>query len=188
MSPSTLALTIVLAALGIVVGILLYKRHVQINTRDTKELNKKLDVLGKKVDGIAEYLDGLPQLKDTGRKALFDAGMKARREYKYDEAIKFFRECLTNATKPSEKAALQILIGTCFFLTSRLSEAEGSYKEALIIAKKDNNKEGLVAALGNIGLVYQNKGEFDEALKYHQQALNITRENKFSLWRNQYLG
>jgi tetratricopeptide (TPR) repeat protein len=47
-----------------------------------------------------------------------------------------------------------------------------------ILDKSDDNKWKSIA-IGNIGLIYSDKGEADEALKYLQQALEIDREIGF---------
>jgi tetratricopeptide (TPR) repeat protein len=37
-------------------------------------------------------------------------------------------------------------------------------------------KEGMANQLGNIGIVYQNKGELDKALEYYGKALKLNEE------------
>jgi tetratricopeptide (TPR) repeat protein len=124
---------------------------------------------------VTEYLDGLPEappkIKDP-----FNEGQKLEKENKYKEAIKQYEACFQTETTASQRAALHILIGNCYLSLSELEEAEGHYKEAETAAKEADDKEGLAAALGNIGLIYQTKGELDKALDYHQQSLKIERE------------
>ncbi len=164
-----------LAIFGTYVGI---KQIIQWRNDATrnKAQEDKFETLTKKVEGIVDYLDGLPYITDEKRKCLFNSGMKAMQEYRWDDAIRNFRGCLTNAIEPSEKVALLGLIGNCFLSTSRLEEAMGNYKEAEDIARRDDNKEGLSAVLGNMGLIFQIKGELDKALEHHKQNLEIARE------------
>ena len=143
------------------------KQHTQ-GKKDTIIIKSILDTLDKKVDGIAIYKDGLAAMPEKRRRSLLSTGLEAMRDYKYNEAINYFRECLGSGTKQSEKVALLILIGNCFLSTGRREEAQGSYKEAEKIAREDNNNEGLSAALGNIGIACQFKGELDKAPEPHQ--------------------
>ncbi|MBE0415434.1 MAG: tetratricopeptide repeat protein [Dehalococcoidia bacterium] len=122
------------------------------------------------------YLDGLPETPDKKRRDAFNKGYSLTQRNRYSKAIKAFSKCLDFEPTESERIALLILIGNCFFNLSELEEAEGHYKEAETAAKKANNNEGRAAALGNIGLIYQTKGELDKALDYHEQSLEIARD------------
>lgn len=127
------------------------------------------------LERIAEHLDGLPEAPPKIRDPFLE-GRKLQREYKYQEAIQQYQACLQPETTPSQRAALHILIGNCFLGLSELEEAEGHYREAETAAREAGDKEGLAAALGNIGLIYHTRGELDKALDYHQQSLKIHRE------------
>jgi len=122
-----------------------------------------------------DYVDGLPKAPPKIRD-LFNEGQKLEKEYKYLEAIKQYEACFQAETTASQRVALHILIGNCFFSLSELEEAEGHYRQAETAAKEAKDGEGLAAALGNIGLIYQIKGELDKALDYHQQALKTHSE------------
>jgi tetratricopeptide (TPR) repeat protein len=161
-----------LAIFGAYVGI----RQIIQWRKDAKtsgELKDRLDDLSKKFD---LYIDGLPEMAEKKRRASLSSGLESMQDCKYDEAIGFFRECLASSTKQSEKVALLILIGNCFLSTSRLKEAEEQYREAETAARESADKEGLSTSLGNIGIVYQIKGDLDKALENYQQALKIHRE------------
>lgn len=126
-----------------------------------------------------DYVGGLgknPLLKHS-----FNMGQKYEREFKFKEAIKELKECLShpNATEEN-KVAANILVGNCYYMLCRLKEAEKHYKEALNISERVKDKaerlRGRSAALGNLGLIYSDLGRPDEALKYHREALEIDRE------------
>jgi len=84
------------------------------------------------------------------------------------------------------------LIGNCYFDLSKLDLAEKHYKEAKKISKQVEDKQemskGESIALSSIGLVYRAKGEFDEALKYLKEALEIHKENGYRLGQAEQLG
>ena len=141
-----------------------------------EEMIEKMEVLEKKVDGLAEYLDGLPQTKNPQLKRLFEKGYALYEDEEYPEAIDTFRACLELKTKDGERLGLLILIGNAYFTLGKLKEAEDHYEEALLIGERIHDQEGKGKALGNIGLIYQVKGDLDRALKYHQGAFKIHNE------------
>ena len=125
-----------------------------------------------KLGRILEYLDGLPQATSKIKKT-FTEGMEHKKKYEYDEAIKLFREALAQGTTGSQKVALLILIGNCFFEQARFAEAEGHYKEAAAAAKEAKDQAELATNYNNIGAIYQSKGDYDKALEYYQKSLKI---------------
>ncbi|MEA3451637.1 MAG: tetratricopeptide repeat protein, partial [Bacteroidota bacterium] len=56
---------------------------------------------------------------------------------------------------------------------SKLKIALDYFQNSLKIAKEVKIKLYISANLGNIGLIYSDKGNFDKAMKYHKQALEI---------------
>ena len=61
-------------------------------------------------------------------------------------------------------------------------------QQALEIAKEIDNPLGQANDLGNLGLVFQNKGELDKAAEYHRQALEILKDIGNSLGQAKALG
>lgn len=142
---------IVLAVVGIIISVILYKRHIRINKQDTDELKNILGVQEKKIVDLVMYLDELPKPQDKSRTYKLKVAIESMSTYKFDKAISSLRECLVITQTPSEKVAYLILIGNCFLATSRLIEAEGNYQEALEVATKVNDKKGRAASCGKIG-------------------------------------
>ena len=50
------------------------------------------------------------------------------------------------------------------------------YTLSLKKAKEINNKSGIEYCLMSLGISYESRGEYDEALKYYFQSLNISKE------------
>ena len=46
----------------------------------------------------------------------------------------------------------------------------------IFVGHGEFHTKGVATALGNIGLIYSAKGDMDEALKYHKEALEIFNE------------
>jgi len=127
---------------------------------------EKLELIGRGLPN--EYINGLgdhPELKHN-----FNIANNDKKEHNYIGAIEEYKKCLSHPRATNDnKVAANILIGNCYYNISRLTEAENNYRQALFISKKvkDKNKRliGEAIALGNIGLVYRDKGELDKALK-----------------------
>lgn len=186
MEPLTIILTIIgllLAIFAVYVGI---KQLIKWR-REPGEIDEKIEGLREEVrKGFEEarrdnpqmtlYADGLAEMPDSRRLSLLNQGLAAMREYRFPEAIEFFRECLGQGVTTSQRIALLLLTGSDFFTTGQLEVALGHYSEAAALARESNDKQGLSAAIGNMGLVYQIKGESDQALEHYRQALDIHRE------------
>ncbi len=107
-----------------------------------------------------DYVDGIPQSRNLNLRKLFIEGEKFLTKYEYQRAIKAFRAALSlQGVKPPESAALLIYIGNTQYKQSKWDEAIGSYKEAIDWTEKANDELGSAVAIGNLGLVYQDKGE-----------------------------
>ncbi|UCH92266.1 MAG: tetratricopeptide repeat protein, partial [Candidatus Aminicenantes bacterium] len=111
----------------------------------------------------------------------FRKGWELENDSLFDNAIEEYKKCLENpkATE-SNKVALHILIGNCYYKLSWLKEAEKHYFEAKRITEEVSDKreqlKGKSAVLSNIGFIYSAYGKLDEALKFHQETLEIDWE------------
>ena len=123
-----------------------------------------------------EYLDGLPTTPNPSRRSLFEKARELEAKSEFKQAIPLFQKLLEQPASPSEETALLILIGNCFLNLSQLDEAQKHYTEALAKAQRLKNEEAEANALGNLGLVYADKGDLDGALEYHQKALAIDQK------------
>ncbi|MCK4469195.1 MAG: tetratricopeptide repeat protein [Desulfobacterales bacterium] len=54
--------------------------------------------------------------------------------------------------------------------------AAKKWEEALRIFEQNNFKKGISAAIGNLGIVYANLGQYQKALRFYEKALAIDRE------------
>jgi tetratricopeptide (TPR) repeat protein len=92
-----------------------------------------------------------------------------------------FNEWEAERQKAGSRRSRRSLLRTTFDLAQkaqeifRLDEAVQRYHEALSLARQLQDKTHECAALGNMGLIYLEKGDLDEALKYHQQSLKTDR-------------
>ena len=164
--------SVIAAFVGKVIDIIKGRKRSQQEERRHQET---MAVEGRKADAlerIAVYLDGLPQAPPSIRD-LFKEGRRLEGEYRYREAIEQYQSAFQPQTTANNRAALHILIGNCFLRLSELDEALGHYRQAEHEAKEATDKEGLAAALGNMGIIYRLEDEPSNALEYLGQALDI---------------
>ncbi|MFZ2632340.1 MAG: tetratricopeptide repeat protein [Desulfosalsimonadaceae bacterium] len=108
----------------------------------------------------------------------YEDGNKAYENNFFDRAIEHFKKALEIVKIPSFYLAL----GNSYYATSHYEDALKNYQAALSLHRKDTDcktpesRQGEASALSNIGLIYSDKGDLDNALKYHQDALVIDKE------------
>jgi len=168
--------------------IIIFDAYLIIKDKKTKEKKSKREDLYNRLyerqglfnrnlpRALIDTLERNPLLVDS-----FQTGQRYEKEYKFEEAIKAYRECLNNASvTEGDRLALNILIGNCYYFLSKLKDAEKHFRESLNIFKRAENKIARLpaksVALGNIGNIYHNLGKPDEALEYYQQALEINKK------------
>jgi len=148
---------------------------------------------------LVPYVDGLPQAKDPALRAAFeegrrlqDEGYEAQNAHKHQEAIDRFTRALALAENDSQRAALHGLRGNSYESISQYNDAQTDYEETLRLADNiPDTREAAQArasALGNLGLVYHERGDLEKAEEHHKQALKIDREIGNRLGEAQDLG
>ncbi|MGC1121165.1 MAG: tetratricopeptide repeat protein, partial [Candidatus Methanofastidiosia archaeon] len=93
-------------------------------------------------------------------------------EYCLDEAIRKLESILNEADFYERKIILYYL-GAAYYKQSYLDRCLEFWDELKAI---EENRRKRSVVVGNIGVVHQLKGNLDEALKYHEEALQICRE------------
>jgi len=165
-------------AIGAIIGIYWFAESRFKKAADpavVQHIQEEVHEVKTELGRIAEYLDGLPQappkIKDP-----FEEGMALKKKYKYEEAIRLFRQALAMGATGSQKAALLLLIGNCFMEQSKFSEAEGHYKEAATAATEASDQPELANIYNNIGLIHKSKGDYNKALDWYHKSLKIMEQ------------
>lgn len=97
----------------------------------------------------------------------------------YEKAVTALDEILTRhqTEQPNELYARALMqLGLVNFFQQKWTEALYFYQQALKIAEKLNNKEGISIAYNNIANIHQKKGERKQALNFYGKALKIQRQ------------
>ena len=127
--------------------------------------------------GTQYWLDGIPQSDDKELQKRTLTALLYSRDEKYPGAIKELENILKLCIlSPTEKMSVLLNLGNACYSLSRINGALANYEAVLELTKKVTEKdalEGKSAALGNIGLIYSDKGDLDSALKYLKDALKI---------------
>lgn len=130
--------------------------------------------------GLQYWLDGIPQSDNKELKEHISRAFRYILNSKYDAAIDEFEAILRVCTLfPREKMSILLNLGNAYYSLSQSNNALKNYKAILELSKKITEEDvwkGKVAALGNMGLILKDKGDFDNALKYLKEALKIHRE------------
>lgn len=125
------------------------------------------------------WLDGIPKSDDKELKDLTLEALLHIRNERHNDAISVFENIMrVCTTSPTEKMSILLNLGNAHYHLGQLDKAFNAYKTILRLAKKATGwdaLEGGAAALGNIGLIYLDKGDLDKALKHLMEAQKIQR-------------
>jgi tetratricopeptide (TPR) repeat protein len=172
------ALLFVIALLSDVLGIFEYLSPSPVE----KKIDEIYRVVVEKKPENPSIKEVETEIEKELRKAFEKKKAEALKEYRlgntaYDNnlinvAVSRFEKALKIVEVPSFYLAL----GNSYFVISKYEPALNNYQTALKLFKDENNQQGEASDLGNIGLIYSDKGDLDNALKYHSDALVIHRE------------
>jgi len=97
---------------------------------------------------------------------------------KLDSAIAKYKVYTTMQNTPQPKIVVEMLLNVAneAYSISKLKVALEYYEKALDIAQKNMFRFEESAILGNIGLIYSDKGDLDNARKYYKESLAIFKE------------
>ena len=131
-------------------------------------------------DMAIEYIDNLANSTDETRKRLFIKAMEYRERGLHSDATACLLKALDTGASGSEKTALLILVGTVYLRTNRIDEAENSYVRAIEEADRVQDRFGLAAALGNLGIANKLAGNLIEAETNMEKAVALCEELGFT--------
>jgi len=98
-------------------------------------------------------------------------------QFHFAEARQRFAEAETLATKyhPELLGELALRKGTLCFLQDDSAGAELNFREALEIARRQNDQFLQAASLGSLGLIAARQEHYDESIDWHRAALALSR-------------
>ena len=155
-------------------------KYIKENILRTKELSQEKRIQ----TDVVWYVNGVPYSDSPAVVKCLANVFNFINEGRNFDAAKEIERCRILTMGPKEKMILAGIAGSCYYILGNLIKAEDYYQDALKISERKDleiiYKNDVIlaksAVLGNIGLIYRDKGELDEALRYHEEALNIDRE------------
>jgi tetratricopeptide (TPR) repeat protein len=66
--------------------------------------------------------------------------------------------------------------GATFYKLSKWDEALSCWQAGVALAEADQNLYAQAGCWGNMGLVYQDRGEWDKALEFYQKSLKTKEQ------------
>ena len=148
----------------------LEEQRIEFEARDAQTQTK--------LDQILQYQDGLPQAEKQVKDP-FEDGEEALAKWELDKAIKHFRTALDQATEPTQRSALLIIMGQIENDRGNYDHARGYFREALHIAEEADDIAGKCWALNGLGLVDRKRGKLEEAEKHHHGGIDIAKSGGF---------
>jgi serine phosphatase RsbU (regulator of sigma subunit) len=137
-------------------------------------------------------VDSLQKILASTKDEKLIADYKNQMAYEYvvdnsPKATQLANEALTLATKNEDQLGIlnaQNNLGLACYYINQYDDALKHFNKASEIARALKNDSKLAVALNNIGLVYDDKADYNNALTYYLQSLKLvegTGESKFQL-------
>ena len=104
--------------------------------------------------------------------ALYGKGLEARKKFRWDEAIRFYRQAIEK--DPDYADALNAL-GIVLTGKGRWREALRNYTLALAIYMEKGNEKNKAGTLNNIAIIHYNQGRYARAMEFHEKSLAIAK-------------
>ncbi len=181
--PSTVYKTEIIIIIGLAIFILNTFNYIKANNekkvRNIKDKGRDIEAEKTRllIKGLLpDYIESLG--KNPYFKHAYLSGQEHEKKGNYKDAIKSYEEISKYQTVEAKyKVAAYILIGLCHFELFEFEEAMQNLQMALNIIKmvkiKEEKLEGKAAILTNIGLIYQELGQWKNALKKYKSTLRL---------------
>ncbi|MBD0402087.1 tetratricopeptide repeat protein [Flammeovirga sp. EKP202] len=101
-------------------------------------------------------------------------------QHNYNEAIIHLELAEVISKQLSDKRMLGYVLtnyGRVYFATELFKKAVDSFNEALDLRKKENDLYGQIVTYSDMGTVYAETGQYEEALRYLKLSLDLNQKN-----------
>ena len=93
-------------------------------------------------------------------------------------AVEYLKRAESLTSDKNHLSAIYNLLGQASYRMDDLDLALYYYSKKLAIDRELGKKEGEATALNNIAEIYRKKRDYNKALEYYQQALNLGKDDK----------
>lgn len=104
------------------------------------------------------------------------AAEEARKEYSNEEAIRFYSEALEFEDEPEKRIEIYERLGEIFELVGEFRRSIQSFENILETTTEESDIKAMAKA--RIGGSYLKKGDYSEAIRYCEEALNLGGESE----------
>lgn len=106
-------------------------------------------------------------------------GMLLMEQYSFDEAIEMLHQsAATTKDDPTMLSYTNAAIGRAYFIMDSTDKSIQYFKDAVGYAKQSGNNDVISVAYQNIGALYQEIGNYNQALNYIRLSLKYNNEEK----------
>ena len=133
---------------------------------------------------MSTYKQALDAAKSEGDTTLLGLaqqymGMLLLEEWSFDEAIEMLNlSAETTKDNPMMLSYTNAGIGRAYFIIDSTDKSIQYFKDAVYYAEQSGDTNVISVAYQNIGALYQETGNYEEALKYIRLSLNYNKEEK----------
>ena len=174
--PAALLVILLIAGVGVALGIVALRRRRKIPRWEKPEkVKKRLDVIRRGLDRMAEYAGGLRE-SEAEVSQPFELGRAAMTACQWNQATDHFRQAQAKASR-AQLVPLHNQVGVCYYIQGRLDQAVREFRESDRLAEYEGDRQGRASANNNIGVVRHEYGELDSALEECRKALAMARES-----------
>src|SRR3989339_424722 len=150
-------------------------------------LGKSLKFSGRHADALKFITDALHIYEAAGLKegmayCFSEAGTLNKDLGKTNVAIENYTKSITFYSEQKDNKNLYLVtsnLATVYFKMHNYQKAAETYKKAYDIIDPSNNQQEKMISLNQIGASYANWGNYNEALKYLEQAKKIAETNNY---------
>lgn len=117
---------------------------------------------------------------DSGNyEALYQASHMYRHMGEYDSSYILLEKAVMISKNDNEfKVKALIAEGTLNYLSSNIKQAERLYKRALEISEKNNYNRHIITSVVNLGIIYDDEGNYEKARSFFSRAFNTAHKIK----------
>jgi len=131
------------------------------------------------VDSLLSELERHPQ-EDTNRSSLLNMIALQYSRVNVEKGIAYSHQAieLAQRIRLRDISPAYLVAGACYTAAGQDSIAIQMYQQALSIAEREGNTRTIGGVSYSMGILYYNRSEHYQALKYQQKALDVFKKNK----------
>jgi len=128
---------------------------------------------------LAEYYGGIRKTASLKTAELFEKGLLYKRNGEFNPAVRIFEECLNDNPTHEQKTGILVTLGNCHFALNELNRARAYYQKAENLSIESDNRNGRLACMVNLGLVYAAEKRWSESIENYHRVIELDRKMNY---------